>query len=151
LGHSTGGGADVAVAINDVRIKAILGMDAWVEPVQETLLNKGLNIPALFLRSGEWETGYNNAYLTTLIDNSLVGTQLFQIDGTTHVDFTMAYMYSRLTRYIGFTGDVERKTFADIQNRFILDFFAGTLKSTPGLRLNRLTEVWPIVKLIQTR
>ena len=151
LGHSTGGGADVAVAINDARIKAVLGMDAWVEPVADDVLSKGLKVPALFLRSGQWETGYNNTYLTKLIDNSLIGTELYQIDGTTHIDFTMAYMYSRLTRYIGFTGDVDRKTFADIQNRFILDFFASTLNDAQGLKLSQITEVWPIVKLIKTR
>lgn len=151
LGHSTGGGADVAVAINDSRIKAVLGMDAWVEPVSDDLLSKGLKVPALFLRSGQWETGYNNEYLTKLIDNSLSGTELYQIDGTTHIDFTMAYMYSRLTRYIGFTGVVERQTFADIQNRFILDFFASSLNDAQGLQLSRLSEVWPIVKRIKTR
>ena len=151
LGHSTGGGADVAVAINDSRIKAVLGMDAWVEPLSDDVLSKGLNIPALFLRSGQWEIGYNNTYLTKLIDNSLVGTELYQIDGTTHIDFTMAYMYSRLTRFIGFTGVVERKTLADIQNRFIIDFFASALNDAQGLKLSRISEVWPIVKLIKTR
>jgi hypothetical protein len=34
LGHSTGG-ADVAVAINDIRIKALVGMDDWVEPIYD--------------------------------------------------------------------------------------------------------------------
>ncbi len=151
LGHSTGGGADVAVAVSDERVKALLGMDAWVEPVPDGLLKKGLKIPALFLRSQQWETGYNNAYLTTLIDNSISGTELYQIDGTTHIDFTMAYMYSRLTRYIGFTGDVERKTFADIQNTFILDFFDSTLNDAQGLSISRLSEAWPIVKRIQSK
>ena len=151
LGHSTGGGADVSIAIKDARIKALLGMDAWVEPIPDDELAKGLKIPAIFLRSGQWETDYNNTYLTKLIDNSISGTELYQIDGTTHIDFTMAYMYSRLTKVIGFTGDVDRKTFTDIQNRFILDFFASTLNEAQGLRVDRISEVWPIVKLIQTR
>ncbi len=151
LGHSTGGGADVAVAATDTRVKALLGMDAWVEPVSDDLLVKGLKMPALFLRSEQWEIGYNNAYLTKLIDSSISGTVLYQIDGTTHIDFTMAYMYSRLTRYIGFTGDVERKTFAEIQNSFILDFFNSHLNDLEGVRISRISEIWPIVKLIQSK
>lgn len=151
LGHSTGGGADVAVATSDDRVKAILGMDAWVEPVEDDLLTKGLKIPALFLRSGEWETGINNDSLFKLINSSQVPIELYQIDGTKHIDFTMAYMYSRLTRYIGFTGDVERKTFANIQNRFILDFFSIALKDVEGIQLSDISEVWPIVKLIKSQ
>lgn len=149
LGHSTGGGADVSVALEDARVKALLGMDAWVEPVSDDLLSKGLNMPALFLRSQEWEKGINDTALTKLIDNSLSSTALYQIDGTTHVDFTMAYMYSRLTHYIGFTGDVDRKTFADIQNRFIIDFFDSALMDTEGIQLSRISDVWPIVRRIK--
>jgi len=151
LGHSTGGGADVSVATTDARVKAILGMDAWVEPVSDDLLSNGLNVPALFLRSEEWETGFNNEPLFKLIENSAIGTQLYQIDGTKHIDFTMAYMYSRLTRYMGFTGDVDRKTFTDIQNMFVLDFFSSALYDIEGLRFDQISEVWPIVKLIKSQ
>jgi len=151
LGHSTGGGADVIVAISDARIKAILGMDAWVEPIQDGLIMKGLKIPALFLRSEEWETGYNNANLTKLIDNSRTGTVLYQIDGTTHIDFTMAYMYSRLTRYIGYTGEVDRKTMDKIHNRIVIDFFDKALKDVGHSSLGQASDIWPIVKLIQLK
>ena len=49
LGHSTGGGAGVTVAINDDRIKALFSMDSWVEPLDDTDLETGLNIPCVFL------------------------------------------------------------------------------------------------------
>ena len=119
LGHSTGGGADVAVALNDTRIAALIGLDAWVEPIEDNEITKGLSIPSLFIRSGDWEVGLNNANLYSLIENSSTPSMLFQIDGTTHFDFTMVYMYSPFTTYLGFTGDVEGQYLNSIQKSMI--------------------------------
>jgi len=136
LGHSTGGGADVAVALNDVRIDALLGMDAWVEPLEEPLLSEGLDMPSLFLRSGAWEISYNNDSLSTLIENSTESSPLYQIDGTTHYDFAMVYMYSPLTKYIGFTGSVESEHLNTIMKTMITNFFDDTLKNYPNSDIN---------------
>ena len=37
-GHSTGGGAAVRFCLSDERCKAVLGMDAWVEPVPDRVI-----------------------------------------------------------------------------------------------------------------
>ncbi len=37
-GHSTGGGAAVQFCLSDERCKAVLGMDAWVEPVPDRVI-----------------------------------------------------------------------------------------------------------------
>ena len=131
LGHSTGGGADVLVALNDERIKAVLGMDAWVEPIAKEQLAIGLNIPTLFLRSEQWETGFNNEYLMKLLQNSSKVIGLYQINQSTHIDFTMAYMLSRLTRWVGITGTLEREDFALVLDHFILTFFDDAVKGEP--------------------
>ena len=55
LGHSTGAGAGAAVAISDSRIKALIGMDAWVEPICQTEIDKKLNMPSLFFK--KWLLG----------------------------------------------------------------------------------------------
>ena len=126
MGHSTGGGGDVVVALEDERIDAVLGLDAWVEAIDEEDINKGLSMPSLFLRSGAWETGENNANLYNVIQNS-TSSELYQIDGTTHYDFAMVYMYSPLTKYINFTGDVDSAYLTDILKTTITDFFNRTL------------------------
>jgi len=135
LGHSTGGGAGVNVALRDDRVKAVFGLDSWVEPIGLTDLSAGLSVPSEFLRSGNWETGENNQYLYTVIENSTYPSKLYQIDGTTHYDFAMVYMYSPLTKYIGFTGSVESEDLTIILKDVISDFFDHTLKedTTPQI------------------
>lgn len=147
LGHSTGGGGDVAVALNDDRIDALIGLDAWVEPIAESNINQGLMIPSLFLRSESWEEGYNNTTLLSLIDQSAYPPLLYQIDGTTHFDFAMVYMYSPLTKYIGFSGDIDSEYLNLIMKEMILDFFAGTLNSDSSSELD--TDMWDEVKQIR--
>jgi len=146
LGHSTGGGGDVAVAINDDRIDAVIGLDAWVESIDETEIDKGLNIPSLFLRSGSWENGLNNTSLLALIDNSTYPSVLYQIDGTTHYDFAMVYMYSPLTSAIGFTGSVKSDYLTSILKSMISDFFNETLRNDTNSSID--PDDWEEVRVI---
>ncbi len=147
LGHSTGGGAGVMIALNDERIDAFIGLDAWVEPIDETDINQGLLIPSLFLRSESWEEGFNNTKLMALIDESDYPSLLYQIDGTTHFDFAMVYMYSPLTSYIGFSGDIDSDYFNSIMKTMMLDFFEGSFNSDVSEEID--TDQWDEVKQIR--
>ena len=146
LGHSTGGGAGVAVALNDIRIDSIIGLDPWVEPVSEAEIENGLIIPSLFIRSETWETGVNNLTLNALMENSSYSPLLYQIEGTTHFDFTMVYMYSPLTKYIGFSGSVEGKYLNSILKSMITSFFNQTLKGDQNSEID--SDKWDEVILI---
>lgn len=145
MGHSTGAGADVAVALSDSRIKALFCMDAWVEPLGAEVLSLGLSVPSVFLRSEQWKGGINDDYLMPLVKASN-DARLFQINGTTHLDFTMSTMFSSLTGIVGFTGKLDREISANIQHDFVLDFFKDTLEhaATDPLSklLERYTDVW---------
>ncbi len=141
IGHSTGGGASVQTVLNDNRVSSVLGLDAWVEPIGISDLETGLTIPSLFLRSETWETGENNEYLYTLIEESTTPSNLYQIDGTTHYDFAMVYMYSPLTKYIGFTGSVESDKLVLLLKSTIVDFFDETLNGKDStLNLDEIDE-----------
>ncbi len=131
IGHSTGGGASVEVALNDDRIDSIIGLDAWVEPIEGEEIEIGLSIPTLFLRSEMWETGPNNAILYELIENSELRPLLYQIDGTTHYDFAMIYMYSPLTKHIGFSGELDSEYLTAMLKTMITNFFDETLINKP--------------------
>ncbi|MFW6299203.1 MAG: alpha/beta fold hydrolase, partial [Bacillota bacterium] len=122
IGHSTGGGADASVALEDERVDALIGLDAWVEPLDEATIEEGLAVPSLFLRSGDWEESYNNEHLTTLIEKSEEAS-LYQIDGTTHTDFAMVYMISPLTSTLGLSGDVSSERLTPMLKTMINDFF----------------------------
>lgn len=128
MGHSTGGGADVAVALQDDRISSVLGLDAWVEPLKEDTIARELHIPSVFLRSESWEEGDNNPSLYQLVKESNSYSKIYQIDGTTHFDFAMVYMYSPLTKYIGFTGSIESSELTSMLREIMVDFFDETLK-----------------------
>ncbi len=149
LGHSTGGGADVSIAIKDKRIKALIGMDAWVEPIKTSEIEKGLKIPALFLRSGVWEVGLNNKNLLSLINKSSPAPTLYQLNGTTHYDFSMAYMYSPVTKYIGITGKLDGKTSASILTEMTQNFFDKTLKGSTKTSLSDVADQWRAVEFIR--
>lgn len=127
IGHSTGGGADVAVALDDDRITALIGLDAWVEPILNEDIIKGLDMPSLFLRSETWEEGFNNAHLYDLILASSQAS-LYQIQGTTHSDFSMAYMFSPLMSLIGYTGSLDKDYLVDMQKDIMILFFDEHLK-----------------------
>jgi len=146
LGHSTGGGAGVAIAINDDRIDAVIGLDAWVESIDETEISKGLSVPSLFLRSETWETGDNNINLYSLIENNTFASNLYQIDGTTHFDFAMVYMYSPLTNYIGMSGKIEDDYLNSILKSMITDFFNNTLRNDTTSQIE--IDIWEEVRLI---
>ncbi|NBK20857.1 MAG: hypothetical protein EOM68_02395, partial [Spirochaetia bacterium] len=115
MGHSTGGGGVVSLAITDPRIKAVLGFDAWVEPIEADILTKGLDIPSAFLRSEQWETGPNNTFLKQLFDNTSVQPNIYQVQGGKHQDFSMLYMYLPITRILGETGTLDPLENAEIQ------------------------------------
>jgi len=126
LGHSTGGGGDVYAAQKDPRISALLGLDAWLEPLGGDALSQGLSIPALFVRSSQWSEGPNNLHLRTLLSASSEAS-LFEMRDTNHVDFSMAYMYSPISPYIGFSGKLGPEKSSEIQKALLLSFFHKTL------------------------
>lgn len=127
LGHSTGGGGDVYASLKDKRVKAVLGLDAWIKPIESQFEGFGLSIPSLFIRSEQWSSVPNDGSLKYLVNHSS-NSNFFQIDGTTHVDFSMAYMYSPLSKLVGFTGKLEGREASEIQREFILSFFNEYLK-----------------------
>ena len=132
VGHSTGGGGIVYASLLDQRIKAIIGLDAWVEPIQDILETSSLNVPSLFLRSEAWEIGPNNDVLLPMIEASNQQTSLYRILGTTHYDFAMVYMYTSLAKPIGFSGSIETHTMIDIMFSSHLSYFNEHLKSAPN-------------------
>jgi alpha-beta hydrolase superfamily lysophospholipase len=129
IGHSTGGGAAVKVGITDSRISSVIGLDAWVEPLKEFELKQGLSIPSLLIRSEGWYISFNNKYLKTLIESSPLTPVAFQMNGTTHYDFGMVYMFSTLAPFIGLQGQRGLQMPID-QNSLILDYLNNSPNTT---------------------
>ncbi len=128
VGHSTGGGGVIYAALHDARIDAIIGLDAWVEPIQDILKETTLNIPSLFLRSEAWEEGPNNDVLIPMLQDATAPTKLYRVNETTHYDFAMVYMYTSLSKALGFSGSIPTKDMIQIMFTSHESFFSHHLK-----------------------
>lgn len=127
LGHSTGGAGDVYAALRDERVKAVIGMDAWVNPLEIEKLEVGLNMPSLFLRSKQWAWRESREPLNVLVENS-VDSHIIEMDKTKHLDFPMVYMFSPYTAKIGLTGEKGGRESSIIQREIVSDFFDDQLR-----------------------
>ena len=70
MGHSFGGGTAIGVSIKDTRFKACIALDGWLEPIEESLINKGMDSPFLYIGRTEWDKPLNYENLDKLITNS---------------------------------------------------------------------------------
>lgn len=127
LGHSTGGAGDVYTALRDERVKAMIGMDAWVNPLEIDQLAKGLTMPSLFLRSKQWAWRESRKPLNVLVENSK-DSHIIEMNQTKHLDFPMIYMLSPYTRKIGLTGEKGGRESSIIQREIVRDFFDDKLR-----------------------
>ncbi len=143
LGHSTGGGGDVCAALKDDRIKALIGLDAWLEPIPAQCLKDGLNIPALFLRSEQWANVNNNENLRLLIKNSRCKPLCYQVNQTTHYDFSMVYMYSSAIKKLGYSGKINSAHLTALLKDFMITFFDQALleRVEPKMDMSNYEEV----------
>ena len=148
VGHSTGGGAMVDMVLGEgaVEARALVGLDAWIEPLgRERLERDSYGVPSLFLRSEQWEGGTNDGYLVPFVERAArlgtdgtsatgasVPVELRQIAGITHAQFSTLYMYRPVMQWIGYLGSADPLAFADEQRRMIREFLQAWLERNPS-------------------
>lgn len=128
FGHSTGGGATIQFCLQDNRCQAGVGLDSWVLPVGDTVLDQGPEQPFMFISSPEW-LGETNKARGEAIFNGLTqeGYEL-TLANTAHYDFTDLALLSPLTPQLGLSGTINSRYSLEIQNEYLLAFFNRTLK-----------------------
>jgi hypothetical protein len=144
FGHSTGGGGVTRLAINDERVSSVFALDPWVEPIDSAILNQGLATSSIFLRSEQWAGRKNNEHLQIIANSPSTVTDMYQLNGATHEDFTMLYMFEPASKLIGFAGTLDSRRSGEIQRNFILNFFNITLKGS-GESYSSLANKYPEV------
>lgn len=127
LGHSTGGAGDVFISLQDERVQALIGLDAWVNPLDLDELKEGLKMPALFLRSEQWGKRESKIPLNVLVRYSK-DAQIIEMEDTKHLDFPMIYMLSPFTKKVGLTGKKGGRASSIIQRELIRMFFDDRLR-----------------------
>ena len=144
LGHSTGGGTALEACALDERCAAVVGLDAWVEPVSPPLLVDYPH-PVLFLSAPDWLGPENTAAGRTLYQDRQDLGYLLTIAGTEHFDFSDLPMLSPLTPLLGLSGEIESERALAIINAYTLAFFDQVLKGEPSPLLDGPSPDYPEV------
>lgn len=132
MGHSAGGGAAVMACATDSDCDAVVGLDAWVEPIPDDVIGSGLDQPMLSLRSAEWLGNDNDARLRRLHVASSTPARLAHIEGTRHPDFTVLSLLTPLATELGIAGETDARRTHAIVDASLLDFFDGALRGSEG-------------------
>lgn len=150
FGHSTGGGTAVEFCGRDQRCKAGVGLDAWLEPVSENIIDRGLTQPFLFLRADRWDfanSGENfeiaDRLLSGLQDSGYLGT----IAGAAHFDFSDVPLLSPLTAQLGLSSTIDSAYMVEMVNSMTSAFFRQELKGE-GDDLSQQAMVYPELSLV---
>ena len=134
FGHSTGGGAAIQFCGTDARCKSVLGMDPFMTPVSEKVLENGIKQPAFFMFSQKWiddVDSKNNRLFEQFYGNITPSSRSIGIQGTSHYDFSDLPMLSPITPLLGLKGPLNGKRVTEITNAYLLAFFESTLKGKP--------------------
>ncbi|MCC6300059.1 MAG: hypothetical protein IT314_12230 [Anaerolineales bacterium] len=125
-GHSTGGGAAIQFCGTDPRCIALLGMDPFMRPVSNEVIDGGATQPSFFMFSQVWADeldSRNNELFNRFYPNAKDSFGAISIDGTAHYDFTDMPLLSPLAPQLGLKGPLNGKTVTTIVNDYLLSFF----------------------------
>ncbi|MCP4415815.1 MAG: hypothetical protein GY805_04285, partial [Chloroflexi bacterium] len=119
FGHSTGGGATVQFCLQDGRCQAGLGLDSWVLPVSDSVLEQEPGQPFLFIGTPFWLGEDNQARGQTIFNNLSQDGYLLSLENTAHFDFTDFPLLTPLTPQLGLSGTIDSGYSIGIQNEYL--------------------------------
>jgi len=149
FGHSTGGGATVEFCGRDERCQAGVGLDAWVVPVSDEIVDAGLEQPFLFLRADKWgfeDNTENHTIAETLYAESSETSYLATVDGANHYDFTDIPLLSPLTPQLNLSSEMDSEYTVEMMNTMTSAFFRQELQDAGDLVLGAM--VYPEMRLV---
>ncbi len=133
-GHSTGAGAAIQFCGTDARCKALLGMDPFMTPVSEQVLDGGVSQSAFFMFSQVWLDDIdskNNRLFKRFHENIDPATRVIGIQGTKHYDFSDLPMLSPIAPQLGLKGPINGERATEIVDAYLTSFFELTFKGKP--------------------
>ncbi len=137
FGHSTGGGATVQFCLQDSRCKAGVGLDSWVLPVNDTVLESGPSQPFMFISTPRWLGPENQARGQAIFQNLTADGYELTLADTQHYDFTDIVLLSPLTPQLGLSGNINSAYSITIQNEYLLAFFEQYVRERPSTLLTQ--------------
>lgn len=148
LGHSTGGAGGLYFALKDDRLKALVGLDAWLAPLDRNSLTAGVEIPVLFMNSEQWEKRQSRRPFDLLVNHSK-NIQFIKLKDTHHIDYPLLYVFTPYLKKIGLTGPHSGEKFSIMQREFVRRFFDDHLKNkaTEKDYLKQISDQYDYVEL----
>lgn len=137
FGHSTGGGAVVTACLIDERCRAVVGLDAWVEPVTDRVLAETPAVPSMFLRSAGWQGTPNDARLRGLVERSTAPVIWVGIDQANHNDFVLTPLLSPVAEQLGLKGPIPADEIVPLLHEYLDAFFDVALMGGGGATFTR--------------
>lgn len=144
-GYGAGGGAAVRFCLEDERCDAMLGLDAWVEPIPDRILSVSATRPALYMRSDGWRDTENDGVLRGIAERSEAVTYWIGVEGAGHNDFVATPLLSPIADRLGLKGPIPAGRVVPIIDRYLLGFFDVFLLGTGPAALE--TPSFPEVSL----
>ncbi|MEM8858670.1 MAG: hypothetical protein AAGD96_10130 [Chloroflexota bacterium] len=145
FGHSTGGGVTLTLCGRDSRCKAAFGLDAWLGPTPDEVIESGGDpVPSFFLMSEFWPKTGNTNWIRSYLNNSSNSTWA-TIKQTGHYDFSDIPFLSPLTVRLGLAGGIDPYRGQEISRAFVRGFFDTHLKNEPAEYLDKPDAQFPEV------
>lgn len=135
-GHSAGGGGAVRACIEDLRCKAVAGLDAWVGPIPDRVVARELQQPSMFVRSDDWRGTPNDGRLRGLAERSPTESYWIDLVGAGHNDFTVAPLFSPVADRLGLKGIIPADRVLPILDTYLTGFFSRYLTGSGGSALD---------------
>ena len=151
FGHSFGGGTAAVSSFMDSRIDACIALDGWFEPIPPYILDKGIDIPFLYIGQVQknWTTApYNETQLLTFHNNNSNDSFIIEVDKTKHMDYSDIPYLTKVSRLMGLSGKDAKKITLDL-NYTINHFFGAYLKGTDIDWIENFDKNYTIIKKIK--
>ena len=153
FGHSFGGGTAAVSSFIDNRIDACIALDGWFEPIPPYIIDKGINIPFLYIGQLQqnWTSApYNEVQLLSFHDNNQNDSFVIEVHNTKHMDYSDIPYLTKWGRLMGLSGKDAKNITLDLNNT-ITHFFDTYLKNNKKNWLKQFENNYTIIKKIRTK
>lgn len=149
-GHSYGGATAILTSHNDSRIKVCFVLDSWINPLPDSVIFNGINIPFLSLGRPNWnDSDYPTNYLELekLLKKSSNKKYDLRIKNTLHLDYTDIPLMSPLIEYVMEVGSLSPTITLPLINDVIYHFLEENLLKKESTTLDSILDNKLINKL----
>ena len=153
FGHSFGGGTVAVSSFIDNRIDACIALDGWFEPIPPYIIDKGINIPFLYIGQLQqnWTSApYNEIQLLSFHDNNQNDSFVIEVHNTKHMDYSDIPYLTKWGRLMGLSGKDAKNITLDLNNT-ITHFFDTYLKDKNTNWLKQFENNYTIIKKIRKK